>query len=185
MKAVLVNLLIVLSLGLCAFNAVQWHREAKLRGRIEAMASEAQRQSDEIQNLQLSLKVSSEEIQRLEALRDSVGSTLQSNRALIARLEAEADQLRADAQLQAAKAEQADQYREAFEKANENVRKQNEIILSQNEKLKQLADERNDIVTRFNKLAADYKSLGDDYAKVLGMYTNLVAEVEAANRRNR
>jgi septal ring factor EnvC (AmiA/AmiB activator) len=161
MKAVLVNLLIVLSLGLCAFNAVQWHREAKLRGRIEAMASEAQRQSDEIQNLQLSLKVSSEEIQRLEALRDSVGSTLQSNRALIARLEAEADQLRADAQLQAA------------------------IILSQNEKLKQLADERNDIVTRFNKLAADYKSLGDDYAKVLGMYTNLVAEVEAANRRNR
>lgn len=32
MKAFLVNLLIAVSVALCAFNAVQWYREAKLHG---------------------------------------------------------------------------------------------------------------------------------------------------------
>jgi hypothetical protein len=50
--------------------------------------------------------------------------------------------------------------------------------------VKQLADERNEAVTRLNKLAGEYNSLGDDYRKVLGMYTNLVADVKAANEKN-
>ena len=37
---------------------------------------------------------------------------------------------------------------------------------------------------RFNKLAVDYKTLGEDYQKVYGMYTNLVAQVQAENEKN-
>ena len=51
--------------------------------------------------------------------------------------------------------------------------------------MKGLANERNQFVERYNKLAVDYKSLGDDYHKVLGMYTNLVAQVQAANEKNK
>lgn len=184
MKGLLVNLLIVLSLGLCAFNAYQWYREARLRGRMESLGTEIYNRSSEIQSLKQSLSISQDEIKRLEGIRESLGSALQSNRTVIAELRRESAKFKAEAELQAAKAAQLDQYREAFEKANENLKKQNEIIQSQNEKMRELAEDRNEIVTRFNKLAADYKTLGDDYGKLLGLYTNLVAQVRAANQRN-
>ena len=183
MKAFLVNLLIAVSIALCAFNAVQWYREAKLHGEKQSLAADIYKKSGEIQNLQQTVKVNLDEIKRLEGIREVLGTTIKSNRLVIAAVEEERDKFRQDARIQAAKAAQVEQYKEAFEKANDGLKKQNEIIQTQNERMKQLAEERNEMVTRYNKLATDYKGIGDDYQKLLGMYTNLVAQVQAANEK--
>lgn len=183
MKTFLVNLLIILSVALCGFNAYQWYREAKLHGRINNLGTQIFQKSSEIQNLQQSLKSTQEEIKRLEEMREVYATTIRSNRVVIGQLEVESRKFQEDAQLQAAKVAQLEQYKVAFEAANENLIKQNEIIKTQNDRMVQLAEDRNEMVGRFNKLATDYKSLGDDYHKVLDMYTNLVAQVQAANAR--
>ncbi len=184
MKAFLVNLLVALSLALCSFNAIQWFREAKLHGRIDALGTEIFHKSTEIQGLQQTVKVNLEEIRRIEGIRENLQTTLKSNRVYTAEVEVERDRFRKDAAFQKAKADQGEQYREAFEKANESIKKQNDTINLQNDKVKALADERNEMVGRFNKLAVDYKTLGEDYQKVYGMYTNLVAQVQAENEKN-
>lgn len=184
MKSLLVNLLIALSIALCAFNAVQWYREAKLHGRLQSLGTQITQKSTEIQSLQQDLKVSQDEVKRLDGIRDQLNSVIRSNQVFLRQVEGERDTFRKEANQLKAKADQLDQYREAFEAANENLKKQNEIITTQNDRMKQLADDRNDIVGRFNKLATDYKSLGDDYRKVHDMYTNLVAQVQAENERN-
>ncbi len=185
MKTFLVNLLVLLALGLCAFNVIQWHREAALRARLSAFASEIENKSLENLRLQQTLDAQADEIRRVEAIRGALEDAGRSNRLEIRRLEEEASVLRVQLSNQTVRAEQLEQYRSAFEKANENLRIQNEIIAEQNGRLKQIADERNEIVGRFNRLAEDYKRLGDEYHRVLGLYTNLVSEVEAANRRLR
>lgn len=184
MKTFLVNLLILLSLALCGFNAYQWYREAQLRARVDTLARELQDKSTALQELQRSFELHTDEIRRLEGIRESLTAALQSNRVQVVQLEQASADLRREAQADATRAGQLEQYREALDKANENLRKQNEIILERNEKLKELAADRNEIVGRFNKLAADYKTLGDDYTKVLGLYTNLVARVKSENERN-
>jgi chromosome segregation ATPase len=182
MKTFLVNLLIVLSLALCAFNAYQWYREARLRDTLRARSEALYQKEVEIQGLRQTLEAHTAEITRLERLRADMAEAMQSNQTLVVALQADVDRFRQDAALQAKKAEQIEeQYREAFEKANANLKAQNEIIQTQNEKLKQIAEDRNSLVGRFNKLAEDYKALGNDYSKVLGLYTNLVAQVQAAN----
>lgn len=185
MKALLVNLLVALSLILCSFNAVQWYREAKLHGRLEDLGSQIYKKSSDIQELHQTVKVHQDEISRLENIRENFNSLVKSNRAVINLLEEQSENFRRDAQVQAAKAAQVEQYKAAYEQANEGVKKANEVITLQNEKMKGLANERNQFVERYNKLAVDYKSLGDDYHKVLGMYTNLVAQVQAANEKNK
>ena len=185
MKAFLVNLLIALSVALCAFNAVQWYREARLHGENQALAADIYKKSGEIQGLQQTIKVNLEEVKRLEGIREVLGTTIKSNRLTLAAVEEERDKFRQDARIQAAKAAQVEQYKEAFEKANDNLKKQNEIIQTQNDRMKQLAEDRNEMVTRYNKLATDYKGMGEDYQKLLGMYTNLVAQVQAANEKNK
>jgi len=184
MKSLLVNLLVALSLVLCSFNAYQWFREAKLHGRLEDLGSQLYKKSGEIQELQQSVKIHEDEIKRLEGIRENFNSLVKSNRLVITALEEQSEKFRRDAQIQAAKAAQVDQYKAAYEKANEGIVKANEVINTQNNRMKDLADEQNKIVGNYNKLAADYKSLGDDYQKVLGMYTNLVAQVNAANEKN-
>ena len=183
MKSFLINLLVVLSLALCAFNGIQWYREAKLHGRLESLSGDLYRKSGEIQNLQQNLRLKDDEIKRIEGIREALQGTVKSNKVQLAELDTAADSLRKELEIEKAKAGQIDQYKDAFTKANDNLRRQNEIIQSQNEKMKQLADDRNSMVERFNKLAVDYKSLGDDYSKVLGMYTNLVEQVRTANQK--
>lgn len=184
MKSFLVNLLVGLSLVLCGFNGYQWYREAKLHGRMEALGSDLYQKSEEIQSLKQSLSVNTEEIKRLEGLRENLGAIMKSNRVELARVQDEADKAKREVAVQTAKAAQVEQYKEAFERANTNIRKQNEIIETLNGRMKQVAEERNEIVTRHNKLATDYKTLADDYQKVLGLYTNLVARVEESNKKN-
>lgn len=184
MKSFLVNLLIVFSIALCGFNAVQWSREAKLHGEMKKLGDANFKALTEIQTLQQSLKMNQDEIKRLEGIRETLGATIKSNRVTLSELNSEVQKLTQEVRIQTAKAEMVEQYKQAFDKANENLKRQNEIIQTQNEKMTQLANERNDMVGRFNKLAGDYKSLGDDYGKVLGMYTNLVAQVQAANQKS-
>jgi len=184
MKSLLVNLLVVLSLVLCSFNAIQWFREAKLHGRLEDLGNQIFKKSGEIQNLQQTVQIHQDEIKRLENIRENFNSLVKSNRLVINALEEQSETFRRDAQIQAAKAAQVEQYKTAYEKANEGIIKGNEVIQQQNERMKGLAEERNQFVERFNKLAVDYKSLAEDYQKVLGMYTNLVAQVNAANDKN-
>jgi hypothetical protein len=184
MKGFLVNLLILFSLALCGFNAYQWYREAQFRTQLRQKSDEIYRQTTELQSQRLSLEANAAEITRLEALREGLAVTIRSNRSLVTQLQEESDQFRRDAQSQASRAEQIEkQYKVALDQANLNLKEQNEIIRTQNERLKQVADDRNEIVGRYNKLADDYKTLGADYTRVLGLYTNLVAQVQAANQK--
>jgi chromosome segregation ATPase len=183
MKAFLVNLLILLALALCGFNAYQWQREARLRETLDQRQSALSQKSAEVLQLQQSLSLSGEEIKRLESLRESATSEAASNHTRLLEIEAEVAKLRLDLAAQGQQSGQVEQYKAAFDKANDNVRQQNQIIQSQNEKLKEVAAERNEIVGRFNKLASDYKTLSEDYGKVRALYTNLVSQVQAANMK--
>lgn len=183
MKAFLVNLLILFSLTLCGFNAYQWYREARLHGRMEALGRDLYQKSSEIQNLQQTLQQNQDEIRRLDSFTENFRGMIRSNRLEITQLVAETNRLGSEYRLATNRLAQADQYREAFDKANENLKKQNEIIQTQNTKMLEIVNDRNEWVGRYNKLATDYKSLGEDYGKVLGMYTNLVAQVQAANAK--
>lgn len=184
MKSFLVNLLIVVCLGLCAFNAVQWQRETRLHLELRQLGTDLQRRSGEIQNLQQTLKVHEDDIRRLDALREALLGTNRFLRTEVNRHADEATRFRREAQIQEAKANQVEPLRKAFEEANNRVKQANETILSQNDKMRQLGEERNQFATRINEMNSRYTSLGAEYEKLLGLYTNLVAQVEAANARN-
>lgn len=184
MKAFLVSLLIAVCLGLCAFNAVQWHRESKLHGDLRQLGADLRQKSTDIQGLQQTVKIHEDDIRRLDALREALISTNKFLRGEITRHADEAARFRREAQIQEAKANQVEPLRKAFEEANNRVKQANETILSQNDKMRQLGEERNQIATRLNEMHDRYKSLAGEYEKVLGLYTNLVSQVEAANARN-
>lgn len=122
------------------------------------------RECGEIRNLQQTVKVNLDEINRLEEMREVLGTTIKSNRLMIAAVEEERDKFRQDARIpQAAKAAQVDRCKEAFEKANDGLKKQNEIVQPRTSGWSELAEEeRNEMVTRYNKLNR-YKGIGNDY----------------------
>ncbi|MFM2082234.1 MAG: hypothetical protein RL380_925 [Verrucomicrobiota bacterium] len=152
MKNLLQNLLIGLSVLLCALVAFQWVREAKLHEQNVTLTQEAEAKAGALADAQGQLKREQSETARLDALKAELTDTLKSNRLEVADLKKELEKVRAAAK-------SIEVYKASLDQANESIKKQNESVLKQNEELKKLMAERNELVTKLNKLTADYNDL--------------------------
>lgn len=156
MRAFLVILLIVVSLGLCGLIAFQWVREVNLRQNVQALTDTVQDKSEAIQTLNGIVKRSEDEIARLETIRKGLTETVKSNYVEIGRLDKELDQALAESERQQ---KQIEVYKDALSQANANIQKQNETITEQNEEMKKLAEDRNNFVLKYNKVVEEFNGL--------------------------
>jgi len=163
MQKILSNLLIVFALSLCALCAVQWVRESGLRSEIADLQRTVYLKLDAIQNLELALKQTKEEVARLDNLRVELSGIIKTNKEEIQSLTKYSEKLEKEIEAQKA---QIGVYKEALDKANENIKRQNQDIKRQNEELKQLAADRNATVEKYNKLVEQYNDLVKQYEKL-------------------
>lgn len=156
MKNFLVNLLIVVSLGLCGLIAFQWHREGKAHQQLQSLTDTVHNKDERIVGLEGDVKRLEAEVTRLAGLKSELTDTVKSNRQEILKLvkDAEAAHLETERQLK-----QVDAYKEALDHANEGIKKQNEDIKHQNEEMKSLAQERNQFVEKYNKAVTEFNDL--------------------------
>jgi chromosome segregation ATPase len=152
MKNLLQNLLVGLSILLCALLAYQWVREAKLHEQNLTLVAEAEAKAGALADVQGQLKREQSETARLDALKAELTDTLKSNRLEAGDLKKELDKARA-----AVKAVEV--YKFGLEQANESIKKQNDSVLKQNEELKKLMTERNELAVKLNKLTEEYNDL--------------------------
>jgi chromosome segregation ATPase len=177
MKKWLPNLLLVWSLILCALIAVQWFREAKLRGELQAQHEAVVKGGEKFKELEGKHKLLENEIKRLDGVKVELTEQSQKNSQEVVALRrslAEAEQKgeRAEKQSEVYKKalEQAnasiERQNKEMERQNEDVKKQNEAIkqanaaiLQQNQTIEAMGKERNEIVERYNKLVKEYEDV--------------------------
>jgi chromosome segregation ATPase len=160
MKNPLQNLLIFLSLCLCAFITFQWHRETKLRQNIQTLTDSVQDKLENLQSQQTALKRADEEIKRLEGLRTDLTETVKSNRTQIARLMKDLE--KSDQEVEKG-LKQIEVYKGALQQANDAIKRQNEDVKKQNEDLKRLATEHGETVAKYNKLVGEFNDLAQKW----------------------
>jgi len=163
MQKFLSNLLIFVSLSLCALCAFQWVRESRLRGEIADLHRTVYLHLSAIQNLEVQLKQAKEDITRLENLRAELSAIIKTNKQEIQSLTKYSEKLEKEIETQKA---QIAVYKDAVDKANENIKRQNEDIKKQNEDLKQLVADRNGTVEKYNKVVEQYNDLVKQYEQL-------------------
>lgn len=149
MRNILQNMLILVALSLCALAAVQWHREAELRQKLQSVSDDVQHKSETIQQLQKNIRLAEAEIDRLGNLRSGIAATAESNRLEIGALRKQLDAAGSEVERSA---KQIEGFKSALQRANDNIQRQNETT-------KKLADERNEAVIKFNTLVEKYNDL--------------------------
>jgi len=162
MQKFLSNLLIFLALGLCALCVFQWVRESRLRGEVAELHHTVFLKLDTIQNLEVQLKQTKDEVLRLDNLRVELSGIIKTNKEEIQALTKYSEKM--EKEIEASKTQIA-AYREAIEKANESIKRQNEDIKKQNEEMKQLSTDRNATVEKYNKLVEQYNDLVKQFEK--------------------
>ena len=163
MKNTLVNLLIAISLGLCALITVQWHREGKAREKAQKLTDTIYNRDERIQTFQGDVKRLEAEVVRLDKLKNDLTETVKTNKLDLARLVKDIERANGETERQL---KQVDKYKEALESVNAAITKQNEDVKRQNEDLKQLAAERNDSVQKYNKVVAEFNDLAKKWNQV-------------------
>ncbi|HEY1171540.1 MAG TPA: hypothetical protein VGH19_09240 [Verrucomicrobiae bacterium] len=177
MKKWLPNLLLVWSLILCGLITVQWFREAKLRGELQAQHDAVVKGDEKFKELEGKHKLLENEIKRLDGVKveltDASKKTSQEVFTLRRSLaEAEQKGNRAEKQSEAYKKalEQAnasiERQNKEMERQNEDIKKQNEgmkqanaAITQQNKTIETMGKERNEIVEKYNKLVKEYEDV--------------------------
>ena len=160
MKSFLQNLLIAISLMLCALIAYQWLREARTHEQLQKRTNELHAKAEAVQSLEGQLKRSEAEVMRLETLKADLTEIVKTNRQEIARLDRELEQAKDDHERDV---RQIEAYKDAVDRANEAIKKQNEDIAKQNEEMNKLVADRNELVQKHNKLAEDYNKLAKQW----------------------
>jgi chromosome segregation ATPase len=177
MKSILTTCLIVLSLILCGFNLMQWYREARLAGKLDALNKELYTARVALQDTQGALKRTQEDTLRIDGLRRDLEAQFKTNLTQIRILENSNQWLRSSIE---GNEKAVEAYKTVVEKANDNLQKQNNIIREQNDKMLEVAKQRDEFVERFNKMVTEYNSLAGDYKKLQTTYEDLVARWNAA-----
>jgi chromosome segregation ATPase len=162
MQKFLSNLLIFFALGLCALCVFQWVRESRLRSEVADLHHTVFLKLDIIQNLEVQLKQTKDEVLRLDNLRVELSGIIKTNKEENQALTKYSEKL--EKEIEAGKAQIA-AYKEAVEKANESIKRQNEDIKKQNEEMKQLSTDRNATVEKYNKLVEQYNDLVKQFEK--------------------
>jgi chromosome segregation ATPase len=162
MKTFLQNLLIFFALALCALVAYQWVVETRLRVDVQKLTDTVHDKMENIQNLNSTVKLHENEIQRLDGIKNMLTQTVKSNDVQIAGLFKDLE--KATNQLEHAERQMA-AYKDALDRANESIKTQNDEVKKQNEEMAKLVEDRNEVVKKFNKMAADYNDLASKWNK--------------------
>ncbi len=162
MKTFLQNLLIFLSLCLCALISFQWVRETALRKDVQDLNNSLHDKMENIQNLQATVRRDTQEIERLDGEKKELTATLNSNNVVMADLTHELR--RATNQLEVVKAD-VQRFKNALEAANYNLKVANTNILEANDRLTKFAEQHNEVVLKYNTLASNYTSLVEKWNK--------------------
>ncbi|MBI3414322.1 MAG: hypothetical protein HY043_03220 [Verrucomicrobia bacterium] len=173
----MINLLVALALGLCAFNAIQWVREASLRRDIEKLTRQGVEKDQTIQALQNAVKKSEDEIIRMDKRIVELKEIQKTN-------ETENFNLRrslrkSETENETAKA-QIDEYKKAVATQNENILKQNESIKEQNELLKNVAGDRDEFVRKYKELLGQWNDLVAKHNELIKLVEQLRADAAKA-----
>lgn len=177
MKKWLPNLLLVLSVILCTLIAIQWVREARLRGLLQAKQVEVEARDKKLGELDGRLKLLEVELKRLDGLKAEL--TEQNKKSIGETSGLQRELAEAERKLRSAEAANA-AYKKALDDANANIKKQNAAVQGQNEQIQKqneavkkqngvieqlngevqrLAKERNEVVEKYNQLVKDYEVL--------------------------
>jgi chromosome segregation ATPase len=171
MSKIIVNLSVICSIVLCALCLYQW-RGGNLASREERkLTNDVYTNKVLIQGLEVTLKATKEEVDRLSKLRTSLESDITNNLAEIKGLTNELIRVIAEKD---AKQTQLDTFKAALEQANAAINQQNESITKQNETLKAVAAQRDQQVEQYKKLA-------DQYNETVSRYNQLVEDVKKQN----
>lgn len=177
MKKWLPNLLLVLSVILCALIAIQWVREARLRGLLQAKQVDVEARDKKLGEVEGRLKLLEVELKRLDGLKAEL--TEQNKKSLGETSGLQRELAEAERKLRSVEAANA-AYKKALDDANANIKKQNAAVQGQNEQIQKqneavkkqngvieqlngevqrLAKERNEVVEKYNQLVKDYEAL--------------------------
>src|SRR6266478_5036524 len=169
MKNFLQNLLIFLALCLCALIAFQWVRETDLRKQIQKLTDTVHDKSQDILNLQATVRHQQSDIQNLTSIRDQFAAIIKTNEADIARMTKELD--KADRENRRLSVE-LENYKVAFTNEYEQVKRGNAEIKELGESIKTLAFERSLAVSNLNNMgkvisdvALKWSRMGEDIQK--------------------
>ena len=169
MKNFLINLMVVLSLGLCILIWFQWKRETVNQQSRQTLTDRLHERDEKIQSQDGLIRTTQAEVVRLDALKKELTEQVKSNNVQIVSLDKDLDRNKAENEV---KTKQLAAYKEALDRANEAIKKQNEDVARQNEELKKVADDRNELAKKYNKavgefneLAAKWNMLQDQLAK--------------------
>jgi chromosome segregation ATPase len=171
MNKLILNLSVLVSCALCVLCFVQWRRENTLTQDKIKLTHDIHTNKVLIQDLQVMLKNTQQELERVQGIRVKLEETVKTNEVRIRELTAE---LEKTIEERDAKTLQVEQYKVALEQANENITRQNEAITKQNETIKALVAQRDEQVEAYKKLAEQYNTAVEAYNK-------LVEEVKKAN----
>ncbi len=171
MNKLILNLSVLISCALCVLCFVQWQRENTLTQEKIKLTQDIHTNKVLIQDLQVLLRNTQQELERVQGIRNQLEETVKTNQARLRELTAELERTIEDRD---AKTQQVEQYKVALEQANQNILSQNEAITRQNESIKQLVAQR-------DELNEAYKKLAEQYHKAVTAYNQLVEEVKKAN----
>ncbi len=171
MNKLILNLSVLLSFALCGLCLVQWKRETNLTHDKSKLTEDVYTNKVVIQQLEITLKRTQDEVARLDGIRTKLEQTVETN---TARIKALSNELADTIQDRDEKRNQVEQYKAALDQANENIKTQNASIVKQNELLKTVAEQRDQQIE-------EYKKLLEKYNQVVGEYNKLVEEVKKAN----
>lgn len=163
MRTFLVNLMIALSLGLCALIWFQWLREGRSQAAIQSLTDQQQNLKERLQGVEVNLKSSQEEIVRLDDLKKALQEQVKTNVAYNISLLNSNDALRREVDI---RVKQVAAYKEAIEEANSAIKRQNEDVERQNKEMKRLSDERNEVAEKYNKAVTDFNELAEKWNKL-------------------
>lgn len=177
MKKWLPNLLLVWSIILCVLITIQWVREARLRGLVQAQQVEVETRDKKLGEVEGRLKLMESEVKRLDGLKAELteqGTKTSKDLSDLQREMAETEGKLRQAELA------SEAYKKALDDANANIKAQNAAVLTQNQQIEkqnavvkqqnasieqlntqiqQVAKERNDMVEKYNQLVKDYEAL--------------------------
>lgn len=171
MNKLILNLSVLVSCALCVLCFAQWRRENTLTQDKIKLTQDIHTNKVLIQDLQVLLKNTQQELERVQGIRVKLEETVKTNEVRLRELTAE---LEKTIEERDAKTLQVEQYKVALDQANENITKQNEAITKQNETIKALVVQRDEQVEAYKKLAEQYNTAVEAYNK-------LVEEVKKAN----
>jgi len=160
MKNFQINLLFLLSLGLCALCAWQWYIQTLLHRDGETLQGIIFKQAGEIQGYTNSIKNMDTEIAGLSTRVNELKQAAMTNEQISLQQKQEISRLQGSNDILG---NQIVQYKDIVEKLEARLKEASEGIAKQNDSIKLLISERDDAITKYNDSVKERNALVEKY----------------------